>query len=419
METRRIREASRSSLDITVEGGREADPLPTKVGEIGFVPGTGLPSLGYNAASREDIVLPARHPADRDHVDQEQQPQENESNEEVPSSGRDADTASSTAKKSILKTQKLGGVHVLTFFRIILIILFLAGTGVAWWLTINKFSGQDQSFTFGDSQNQSNDQNEDDDKDGTDDYGSSGGFPFSSIVFVHVAFAVITIFELIFLERAIFHARAERYIFVNGLTSRALANASMGIAPWNRPALPTYAHALAESGVGTGDVEDNMIAINPPPAYGNTRDSTLILSNLLPASLLRTLSRTSERSERSRRSSVSGSRRSPEAQMEEGSMSSVSRQSLGVAMGSIASSSSASLPPVPANQEVPLGRPLSYGASEEVQDAERARVLETTLASASGGKDGFDVVDLGENAQNKVNGGLTHSQTPKPSSHLP
>jgi hypothetical protein len=38
-----------------------------------------------------------------------------------------------------------------------------------------------------------------------------------------------------------------------------------------------------ESGVGTGDVEDNRIAVAPPPAYGNTRGSTLILTGFISA----------------------------------------------------------------------------------------------------------------------------------------
>ena len=38
-----------------------------------------------------------------------------------------------------------------------------------------------------------------------------------------------------------------------------------------------------ESGVGTGDVEDNHIAIVPPPAYGNTRGSTLLLAGTISA----------------------------------------------------------------------------------------------------------------------------------------
>ncbi|KAF9641924.1 hypothetical protein BDM02DRAFT_3124998, partial [Thelephora ganbajun] len=31
-----------------------------------------------------------------------------------------------------------------------------------------------------------------------------------------------------------------------------------------------------ESGVGTGEVEDNRIVVAHPPAYGNTKESTLI-----------------------------------------------------------------------------------------------------------------------------------------------
>ena len=42
-----------------------------------------------------------------------------------------------------------------------------------------------------------------------------------------------------------------------------------------------YAAVLMESGVGTGDVEDNRIAVAPPPAYGYTRGSTLILSGFI------------------------------------------------------------------------------------------------------------------------------------------
>jgi len=59
----------------------------------------------------------------------------------------------------------------------------------------------------------------------------------------------------------------------------------MGFSPWNRPPLPTYAAALAQSGVGTGDVEDHLIAAPPPPAYGNTRGSTFLLSGFLRDSL--------------------------------------------------------------------------------------------------------------------------------------
>jgi hypothetical protein len=40
-----------------------------------------------------------------------------------------------------------------------------------------------------------------------------------------------------------------------------------------------------ESGVGTGDVEDNQIAVAPPPAYGYTRGSTLLLAGFVSAEL--------------------------------------------------------------------------------------------------------------------------------------
>jgi len=40
-----------------------------------------------------------------------------------------------------------------------------------------------------------------------------------------------------------------------------------------------------ESGVGTGDVEDNQIAVTPPPAYGYTRDSTLLLAGFINSEL--------------------------------------------------------------------------------------------------------------------------------------
>lgn len=40
-----------------------------------------------------------------------------------------------------------------------------------------------------------------------------------------------------------------------------------------------------ESGVGTGDVEDNHIAVAPPPAYGHTRGSTLLLAGFISSEL--------------------------------------------------------------------------------------------------------------------------------------
>jgi len=117
----------------------------------------------------------------------------------------------------------------------------------------------------------------------------------SSNIFVHVAFALVVLAQLVLIERRVFRARAERYVFKHpgemlpGSLQRAYSGSnpsiSMAIAPWSRPPLPTYAAALAASGVGTGDVEDVVIAQPPPPAYGKTRGSTLVLSGYLRDSL--------------------------------------------------------------------------------------------------------------------------------------
>jgi hypothetical protein len=94
------------------------------------------------------------------------------------------------------------------------------------------------------------------------------------------------------LERRFFRLRGERYSYLHPgeilPRHRGVPRGSdtgIAFAPWNRPPLPTYAAALAQSGVGTGDVEDHLIAAPPPPAYGNTRGSTLLLQGYLRNSL--------------------------------------------------------------------------------------------------------------------------------------
>ena len=128
----------------------------------------------------------------------------------------------------------------------------------------------------------------------------------TSSIFIHVLFTVALLMQLVFLERRIYRIRAERYAFANpGLPLFARpggAAVGMGYAPWNRPPLPTYAAVLAQSGVGPGDVEDSAIAVAPPPAYGNTRGSTLLLSGLISDTLR------AQRRGRSVRSSVASSR---------------------------------------------------------------------------------------------------------------
>jgi len=288
----------------------EAPPLPRKLGEIGYVP----PAQSESELTQVDLnenepALPTRHPADR------ASDEPASSSSQSPSANTTTTNEESQPKKT--RSWTFGGISIWSFVRLFLLLCLIAATGVVWWYTVKRF----QETTSKMNQDQEN------------------NFSWSSGIFVHVAFSVVALFELVFLERNIFRLRAERYMFKHGMSLDARRAAALGIAPWNRPPLPTYAAALAESGHGTGDVEDNLIAIVPPPAYGHTRGSVLLLSSMLPSSLLRSLSRTSERSERSARP------HSREAEMEEGRRS----------------------------------RPLSYGASEEVDNAARARELEATL----------------------------------------
>jgi len=293
-----------------------APPLPRKVGEIGYVP----PAQSEPEMREVDLnePRPARHPADHDPASSSNPSSTANLTAATATTATTATTTSTTTEASQPKKDRswmLGGISIWSFARLFTLFGLMAGTGVAWWYTVQRFQANvDQGISSG----------------------------LSSTIFVHVAFTVISLFEFIFLERCLFHIRAERYMFKHGMPMHARRAAALGITPWNRPSLPTYAAALAESGHGTGDVEDNLIAIIPPPAYGNTRGSVLLLSSMLPSSLIRSLSRISQRSQRSTRSRP----RSQDAEVEEGRRS----------------------------------RPVSYGASEEIGDAARARELENSLA---------------------------------------
>lgn len=177
---------------------------------------------------------------------------------------------------SLLKPQNVptyGGVR-LTTILILLFQLSLLGGTIAGWVLAVKLLGRRQS------------RQPDDDPNGQINGGTTS-------IFVYVAFGITVLAQLLFLERRIFRVRAERYGYMHPgemlptslrrVSSRR--SATMGIAPWHRPPLPTYAAALAQSGVGTGDVEDSAIAPPPPPAYGHTRGSRLLLAGFLRSSL--------------------------------------------------------------------------------------------------------------------------------------
>lgn len=170
----------------------------------------------------------------------------------------------------------VAGLHFGTLAAFFLQVVVLAGTIVVWAFIITHIK---TPATYGSVDPNSVQSNE---------TGSQPLSPatqtLSSTIFVHAAFIIAVIGELVFLERTIFRLRAERYAHVHpgeilpSARRRAGGRMGVGLVPWNRIDLPTYAAALRDSGARTGDVEDSAIAVPPPPAYGNTRSSTLLLA---------------------------------------------------------------------------------------------------------------------------------------------
>lgn len=351
---------SESMSSFVAEARPQAAPLPQKRGEIGFMEGVHVP-VEQPRVPEPAATMPMRHPAD-DPI-----PSANNSTSSLPTTGAtntntntsstgDASAANNTAATNGTNTEsasmrkpkrraQIAGISLLTLVRLIFQFLFIGGTVVAWVLIIQRL-GNKLSTPIPDPD--SNDPNGND--------SPSGGISSNTgTIFVHVAFAVAVLAQLLFVERTVFQIRAERYCATHpecmmpGSNRRIpRAHVGMGFAPWNRPSLPTYAAALAQSGHGTGDVEDHLIAVPPPPAYGNTRGSTLLLAGMLPTHLRRNGSTGSVRSNGSR--DVRNYRR-------------------------------------PQTQTIPESRPVSYmtidGESSDQrevrQDAHRARMLEESL----------------------------------------
>lgn len=252
----------------------QADPLPPKRGEFGFREEIHGQAVEESASATAEVVdLPARHPADREPSSDESArdppqppPAATASTTTIPTTSPSNDSTPTTSKsriKSFFDPQKLpsyGGIQSATLLIVVAQILLVGATVTAWVFSVKHNDG------------------------------AGSDFPEVGVI-LHVMFGVALLGQLIMLERRIFRLRAERYAFLHPgemlPTSRRLSSTStsMGMAPWHRPPLPTYAAALAASGHGTGDVEDNMIAAPPPPAYGNTRGSTLILTGFLRESL--------------------------------------------------------------------------------------------------------------------------------------
>lgn len=253
-----------------------AGPLPTKVGEIGFTP----PETEDNAEERRnsmDGMNPAeadarngRHPADRSQANLAG----------ASSSSRNASRTTVNMPmppKSVTSRiwcKKFGGVTVRAIVRFMTVLALVIGTIVGWVLSaiaVNRSSH--------------NSNNNNNNNTGSNPNGSNSSI---SPIFLHLLFAIVVIIELILLERTLFRVRAERYAHMHpgemlplhrNASTAQIAARGMPLAPWNRPSLPSYAAALGFR--GTGDVEDGLIAAPPPPAYGNTRGSTLLLTTLV------------------------------------------------------------------------------------------------------------------------------------------
>ncbi|KAH0585938.1 hypothetical protein J132_00592 [Termitomyces sp. J132] len=317
-----------SSSNFDIEAGPasallQAGPLPTKRGEIGYVEN----AVNEARNSSPEAILPAHHPDDRDHSAPITSAASSDTS--APSTLDNTLTPPSTStlvssersnvmKKKVLsffkskKNPSFYGINLTTLLTLFLLLVALGGS-LAGWVISAKAVAHDTPNTFN----------------------------LTTIV-IHVLFASCVLCELLFIERRIYRLRAERYAYLHPgetlptLRNRRPVDPNMAFSPWNRPSLPTYAATLAQSGTGTGDVEDHLIAVPPPPAYGNTRGSTLLLSGFLRNSLL---ARTSEQSR-------------PQSRQNRMSQRS--------------------------------DRPKSYHSRdeewEEIQDAARARELEETLA---------------------------------------
>jgi len=275
--------ASSSSTTQTKEVRPQAGPIPSKRGEIGFVEGA-HEQVQQPSQMDDQAPLPLRHPADSRVPSLLEGP----ANEVPPPSGTfptlsDGSSITDVDKRSFLKRRRLifMGIQTTTFLLLGVQLVLFTGTVIGWVFAAitlsNKRRPNDPSTGSGPTNNKNA-------PTAPDETGISN-------IFVHVAFSVLVLTQLVLIERRIFRVRAERYADKHPgeipppSLQRGRSVTSMPVAPWSRPPLPTYAAALMSSGVGTGDVEDVEIAQPPPPAYGKTRGSRLILAGFLRDSL--------------------------------------------------------------------------------------------------------------------------------------
>ncbi|KAH7337058.1 hypothetical protein B0J17DRAFT_718956 [Rhizoctonia solani] len=268
------REGRPRQSDETLVERPEAGPLPAKQGEIGYVPPV-VPATTANETG-DQSELPARHPADRSTTPPN--PDSSSTSSQPTQHPNTSTTSLPSSFKHFLRAPRplptINGVRSTTVFRVVFITFTLIASIVGWIVTVIRMNAWDKKSSVFEPPPQSVSNTEGNNLPASDPLNQ---MTQSSLVFVHVAFGAAVLFQLLVLERSVYRFRAERYAYLHPdeMATVTDVNGVMGLSPWNRPPLPTYAAALGVR--GTGDVEDNIIAAPPPPEYGNTRGSTLLL----------------------------------------------------------------------------------------------------------------------------------------------
>jgi cytochrome b561 len=233
----------------------DAGPLPKKQGEFGWIEGL----EPQQDATISDDDLPARHPADRSSPTPGPAAP---SAPGLPPAEANASSSSLQSQSSVFKQflrtprplPKIHGIRASTVLRVALIVATLIASIVGWAVTVTRMNAWNARNAYTPPTESDPSSPEGSTTPAAPQMSQMAG---SSLVFVHVAFGAAILFQLLMLERSVYRFRAERYAFLHpeemAASVAASGGSAMGLAPWNRPPLPTYAAALGVR--GTGDVE--------------------------------------------------------------------------------------------------------------------------------------------------------------------
>jgi hypothetical protein len=191
--------AAATSAVLAEESGPQAGPLPSKRGEIGFIEGVHTQPPPSDQPVDQD-TLPARHPADRP----PQLPSSDEAEAPLPSGSSPVSSDSSSTNtvdkypcRWRNKLPEFMGIHSMTFLLIFVQLVALCRNyrrmdlrchGIGWPAQCPPPPSPAGAQNLPPPDHSSN-------------------------IFVNVAFAVVVIAQLIFLERRVYRVRAERYAF--------------------------------------------------------------------------------------------------------------------------------------------------------------------------------------------------------------